>query len=185
MIEISQLKVEKQSQTICQIAELQVQPGETLAVIGSNGSGKTTLMRVLAGLEQSYSGQCKVGIHYLERTYLHQQPLLFRGTVLGNVHYAWRSEQEPIDWLRKLGVDHLAQRTTLNLSGGETRRTALARALATGAKLLLLDEPLADLDPQATEKVCQTLAELEDTTIVISSPTPLPEQLSAREVFLS
>lgn len=180
MIEIAQLKVERQDQTICQLDELSVAPGEKLAIVGANGSGKTTLLRVLAGLETDFTGKCQVDALNSERTFLHQQPYLFRGTALSNARYAHRSTAEPQTWLEKLGIAHLAASSAQTLSGGETRRVALARALATGAKLLLLDEPLADLDPQAIELVCDLLNDLTDRTIIIASPTELPEAIVDR-----
>lgn len=185
MIEVSQLKVQKNGQTICHLEQLSVDEGETIALIGDNGSGKTTLLRVLAGLESRFTGTCRVTTSRRETTYLHQQPLLFRGTVLSNARYAQRSQVNPTDWLERLGVDHLANHDARTLSGGETRRVALARALATDAKLLILDEPLADLDPRAAELVCNLLASLADRTIIVASPTPLPEALEARTISLT
>ena len=182
MIELSGLKVEKQGQTICQVEQLQVDPGDRLGVVGANGSGKTTLLRVLAGLEIGFSGKCNVAAGRLQKTYLHQQPLLFRGTALSNVRYAHRSADASTAWLERLGVAHLADRDAQSLSGGEARRVALARTLATGAKLLLLDEPLADLDPEATELVCNLLSQLTDRTMIIASPIPLPDALQT-DVF--
>ncbi len=185
MIEISQLQVVRNERTICAVGKLTLAPGERLAVTGSNGSGKTTLLRVLAGLEKDYQGTCRVeaGPHarLSTRTYLHQQPYLFRGTVLANVRYGERSRagknSEAITWLKRLGVEQLANRTTQTLSGGEARRVALARALACNPQLLLLDQPLDDLDPSATEIVCRVLSELPETTIVVASPMPLPATL--------
>ncbi|HID77063.1 MAG TPA: ATP-binding cassette domain-containing protein, partial [Planctomycetaceae bacterium] len=80
-------------------------------------------------------------------------------------------------WLDRLGVAHLAGRHVAQLSGGELRRVALARALAIQPQLLLLDEPLADLDGDGVEAVCRVLAELPDVTMLIASPTPLPDNL--------
>lgn len=185
MIHISQLIVEKDSQTICQVEELRVDPGETVAVVGANGSGKTTLLRVLAGFEKQFAGQCNVGATRLQKTYVHQQPLLFRGTALSNVAYAQRNGTDPQQLLSALGIEHLGSRSSLNLSGGEIRRVALTRALATGPKLLLLDEPLAELDPTASDKVCQVLAALYETTIIIASPTPLPDAHGVRTFRLT
>ena len=180
MIEISQLQVVRDGNPICAVEKLTAAPGEWVAVIGANGSGKTTLLRVLAGLENDYGGTCRVGVAPKERTYLHQQPYLFRGSVLANVRYGERGrtgDSRATAWLERLGIAQLAHRTTRNLSGGEVRRIALARALACRPQLLLLDEPLAELDPTAAETVCQVLKELPETTLVVASPKALPATL--------
>jgi tungstate transport system ATP-binding protein len=175
MIEVSQLRVDREGKTICAVDQLSVQPGSRLTVLGSNGSGKTTLLRVMAGLTDDYSGTCRVATGHRELTYVHQHPLLFRGSVLNNVRYGQRpGGRDALEWLQLVGMEHLAARSTRNLSGGEIRRIALARALAMQPRLLLLDEPLAELDNQACDIVCELLASLEQTTIVVTSPTPLP-----------
>ncbi|NOY41274.1 MAG: ABC transporter ATP-binding protein [Planctomycetes bacterium] len=182
MIEVSQLQVGREGKTICTVERLAVSPGDRVAVVGANGSGKTTLLRVFAGLERDYSGTCRVATSDRARTYLDQRPYLFRGTVLANVCYGQRHRREGSQlastWLDRLGVGHLATRTTENLSGGEIRRVALARALVCQPRLLLLDEPLAELDPTASETVCDALNSLQDTTLVIATPTELPTTLA-------
>ncbi len=189
MIEVSQLQVGREGKTICAVERLAVSSGDRVAVIGANGSGKTTLLRVLAGLERDYSGTCRVATSDQDRTYLDQRPYLFRGSVLANVCYGLRDRHEEPQlastWLDRLGVGHLATRTTENLSGGEIRRVALARALAYRPRLLLLDEPLADLDPTASKTVCDALNSLQDTTLVIATPTELPSTLSATTYYLT
>ena len=194
MIEIANLQVERDGRRICAVDQLSVAAGGRLAIYGANGSGKTTLLRVLAGLTSNYSGTCHVAVSALQRTYLHQQPYLFRGSVLANVRYGQRNRagQRPgsedssaSDWLERLQVGHLAERTTDDLSGSERRRVALARALATRPQLLLLDEPLADLDDNASEIVCETLMQLADSTIVVASPISLPDGLVSTSWTLS
>jgi len=192
MIEVQHLEVNKNKRTICSIRQLAVKPGERVTVIGSNGSGKSTLLRVLAGLERDYAGRCDVEATWRERTYVHQSPYLFRGTVLSSVAYGLRCRGESqhaavkcaLEHLEQLGIDKLAAHKTHQLSGGETRRVALARALVLQPRLLLLDEPLAELDEQGTESVCRVLSELPETTIVIASPTKLPAEISTREFQL-
>ncbi len=192
MIEITNLLVERDGKGICTVEQLSVAAGERIAVLGSNGSGKTTLLRVLAGLTDNFSGTCRVAVNCGQRTYLHQQPFLFRGSVLANVRYGQRNGDKhngagqggATDWLDRLQVGHLAERTTADLSGGERRRVALARALAMRPQLLLLDEPLADLDDEANAIVCETLTQLTDTTIVIASPIALPEGLVEKDFVL-
>ena len=186
MIEVSQLRVEREGRTICTVEHLGVTQGSRLTVLGSNGSGKTTLLRVLAGLTGDYTGTCRVVPSRHELTYVHQHPLLFRGSVLNNVRYGQRpGGREAVEWLRLVGMEHLADRSTRNLSGGEVRRIALARALALEPKLLLLDEPLAELDNQACDIVCELLESSSDTTIIIASPTPLPGMLGKTTYTLS
>ena len=185
VIEITNLRVRRAGKTICQVPTLVVPPGSRLAVLGPNGSGKSTLLRLIAGLEREYEGRCEVAVGWRQRTYVHQSPYLFRGTVLANVTFGLRAgghRRRPAAraarrWLDRLGVAHLAGRHVAQLSGGELRRVALARALAIQPQLLLLDEPLADLDGDGVEAVCRVLAELPDVTMLIASPTPLPDNL--------
>ncbi|NOZ38850.1 MAG: ATP-binding cassette domain-containing protein [Planctomycetes bacterium] len=194
MIEITNLRAERDGKPICSVDQLSVAAGERIAVLGANGSGKTTLLRILAGLTSDFTGACCVAVDCKQRTYMHQQPFLFRGSVLANVRYGQRNGGQrngagqgsgAKNWLDRLQVGHLAERTTTDLSGGERRRVALARALAMRPQLLLLDEPLADLDDESSAIVCKTLSELADTTLVIASPIALPEGLVDKDYVLS
>ncbi len=181
MIQICDLIVEKGGRTICHVEQFAAARGEQVAVLGSNGSGKTTLLRVLAGLEHDFTGRCEVDVPVGSRVYVHQAPYLFRGSALFNAAYGLaaqgvaKRERQVVakKWLDDLGVGSLANRQCSSLSGGEQRRVALARAFATKADLLLLDEPLADLDPKGIEFVNRALAAVEDSTVLISSPVPL------------
>ncbi|NIL95957.1 MAG: ATP-binding cassette domain-containing protein [Planctomycetales bacterium] len=188
LIEIRNLEVRKNGTQICAVAQLDVQPGERMAVIGPNGSGKTTLLRVMGSLEQQYTGQCRLQVAKRQCVYVHQAPYLLRGSVLFNATYGLAAHQisrhqrqeAAHRWLARLGIDHLAHRPCHGLSGGEKRRLALVRALAIGPQLLLLDEPFADLDPDGIQTVCEALEEACSTTIVVASPAPLPDRLGAR-----
>ena len=188
MIEISKLQIRRQGNTICRVDRLSIREGEVVIVIGPNGSGKTTLLRVVAGLTTDFHGQCNVRASHRERTFVHQQPLMFRGSVLANVRYGQRDrggeEGDGLDWLAQLGIAKLATRSTAQLSGGEIRRIALARALACQPKLLILDEPLAELDPTSADTVWQVLNNLENTTILITSPVEVPAALGATRFLL-
>jgi len=185
MIEVSNLQVRREGQTICQVNHLQVDRGERVAIAGLNGSGKTTLLKVLAGLTSDDGQSCRIEVAPRQRTYVHQHPLLFRSTVLENVSYAAASRglnratrrAAATEWLDRLGVGDLAERGRRHLSGGEVRRIALARALAFRPALLLLDEPLAELDDASTQTVCEVLGDLPETTLVIATPIDLPAAL--------
>lgn len=189
MIELSQIRVVRQGKTICQLHELSVQAGDRVAVLGPNGSGKTTLLRILAGLEREYQGTCLVHVADADRTYVHQQPFMFRGSVLSNVCYGERKDngarRSAEDLLHLLGIAALATADARSVSGGEMRRVALARALACRPQLLLLDEPFAELDTNASQAVVELLNTMSDVTIIVASPIALPANLVTRAVEIN
>ncbi|MCY7343882.1 MAG: ATP-binding cassette domain-containing protein, partial [Pseudonocardia sp.] len=151
--------------------ELDVAEGEVLAVLGPNGAGKSTLLDVLSGLLRPAEGHVRVGDETLTGDGRHvpphrrgvgllaQQALLFPHlTALGNVAFGPRAQGVPRgeaerrarELLAAVDASELEQRRPGRMSGGQQQRVALARALAPGPALLLLDEPLAALDVDAT-----------------------------------
>jgi molybdate transport system ATP-binding protein len=150
--------------------ELEVAPGETLAVMGPNGAGKSTLLSSIAGLLKPDSGRAELdgrtlfdldaGHHWLPphsrgAALLAQEPLLFPHlSALENVAFGPRStgvrkadaNRLAQQWLAEVEAAGLADRRPAGLSGGQAQRVAVARALAADPALLLLDEPLAALD---------------------------------------
>ena len=173
MIRIRGLRVHFGDVSALTLAELDLHPGEKVAVSGANGSGKTTLLRVLAGLQMPSAGTM-LGAPLPGRAVLvHQQPWLFSGSVRDNLKLALRAHGLPLGhadaWLAALGADHLAERPARGLSGGERRRVAIARALAVGPELLLLDEPLAELDAAGVAVVTAACAAF-GGTLVVAAP---------------
>jgi tungstate transport system ATP-binding protein len=155
------------------LPRLEVDDGERLGVRGPNGSGKSTLLRVMAGLLPPTRGRM-TGMPPPGRTVLvHQRPYLFRGTAEENVAWAMKvCRLDPSNagvWLERLGAGHLARRKAEDLSGGERRRVALARALAAEPEVLLLDEPLAALDEHGVAELVAAV-EVFAGTIVIAAP---------------
>ena len=167
--------------------DLQVDDGEMVAVLGPSGSGKTTLLRVAAGLEAPDTGDVLldgvsvVGVSPERRdlTVMFQKPHLFPHlNVLDNVAFADRlrgrsRSQSRAAAQRYLDLVHLgdfATRRPQQLSGGQEQRVALARALASGRRVMLLDEPFSALDTGLRASMHQLLREVRaalDPTIVI------------------
>ncbi|MFI6430225.1 sulfate/molybdate ABC transporter ATP-binding protein [Rhodococcus oryzae] len=149
--------------------DLDLEPGQVLAVLGPNGAGKSTLLSLIAGLVRPDRGRVELEGRVLTDTasgefvpahargvaMLSQQALLFPHlSVAENVAFAPRSRGETRSaargiadrWLREVEADELASRRPTQLSGGQAQRVAIARALAADPRLLLLDEPMAALD---------------------------------------
>jgi len=195
VIECRDLEVRRDGRAILRLAELRVDRGETLVVRGRNGSGKTTLLRVLAGLEDPDAGTAVVAEAPRERVFVQQAPYVFRGTVAANVGFGLlargvdrrRRRRLVQEELAALGLAHLATAVARRLSGGEVRRVALARALVLRPRLLLLDEPHADLDAEASLLLSARLEELarDEVTALLTSPVEAPALEGARAVVLA
>jgi ABC-type sulfate/molybdate transport systems ATPase subunit len=167
--------------------DLEVQDGQMVAVLGPSGSGKTTLLRVAAGLEQPESGDVLLdGMSVLDGpperrdlTVMFQKPHLFPHlSVLDNVAFADRlrgrsrpeSRAAAKRYLDLVQLGDLGRRRPRQLSGGQERRVALARALAANRRVMLLDEPFSALDTNLRTSMHQLLGEVRaalDPTIVI------------------
>jgi iron(III) transport system ATP-binding protein len=158
--------------------ELQVDRGETLALLGPSGSGKTTILRLLAGFDAPDSGEivlagrCVTGRSWVPPEgrgigIVFQDLALFPHlTVAGNVAFGLRGraveerDRRLDDVLRLTGIHHLSERYPDQLSGGQQQRVALARALAPAPEIVLLDEPFASLDAELRERMREEVARI-------------------------
>ena len=161
------------------VVDLEVKAERTTAIVGPNGSGKSTVCSVVAGLLDAENGQVVLGGRVLDGpggfvragrrqvALLSQEPGVFTHmSVLGNVVFALRCQgvsraeatRRARAELAAVGADHLASRPGGALSGGQAARVALARALATGPRLLVLDEPMAALDVTARQEMRRLVA---------------------------
>jgi tungstate transport system ATP-binding protein len=174
------------TRTVLRIPSLEAHEGEILALVGPSGSGKSTLLRLLALLEAPSEGLLEVRLD--GQTMLHdtitrrqigmvfQRPLLLSRSVRANVAYGLhlrghRNSRPLVEAiLQRVDMLKLADVAAHTLSGGEIQRVALARALVLEPRVLLLDEPTANLDP-ANVRLIETLLreqhERSQTTIVL------------------
>lgn len=183
--------------------------GEWVNVIGPSASGKTTLLRVIAGLQGLVGGKVRLGGKVASDRRIQMTPhargigFLFQGPTLwphldcrANVALGlsdavkgWRARREAAhEWLDRVGVAEVARKSPGEISGGEGRRVALARALAAGPRILLLDEPTAHLDLHLREGLMERLrglhAELGLTTVCVTHQIEPPMTGADRVVLL-
>ena len=164
--------------------DLQIEKGQYLCIVGENGSGKSTLVKGLLGLLKPVSGSVTFGdgLHQTEIGYLPQRseiqpdfPASVWEVVSSGCHGLWmnaRRQRMAEENLRLMSMDHLRNRSFARLSGGQQQRVLLARALCATKSLLLLDEPVAGLDPLVTREmydVIRMLHEEKGLTIVMIS----------------
>jgi tungstate transport system ATP-binding protein len=169
---------------------LGINEGEIFALLGPSGSGKTTLLKIMALIEKPTSGEVYFGekrvsdknIQQLrmQATMVFQRTAVFNTTVYKNVAYGLKLRKisesnikdEVSNILRLVGLQGFDKRPATSLSGGEQQRVALARALVLKTRLVLLDEPTANLDPRNAaiiEEVIGTASRSLKTTIVIAT----------------
>jgi len=165
-----------------------VNAGDYLCIVGENGSGKSTLMKTILKLKTPMAGHIITGdgLESDEIGYLPQQTVVqkdFPASVREVVRsgclnrcglrplYNKKEKQLTEENMEKLGIAPLAKRCYRELSGGQQQRTLLARALCATRKILLLDEPVAGLDPKATAEMYELIAKLNEsgTTIIMIS----------------
>ena len=171
-------------------ADLSLYRGKCIFLSGKNGVGKTTLLKIVAGLETpgrveiEYNGKINHWKNVVrsvrkEIIYLHQQPIMFSSSVESNVAYGLRfsslnhkqrceSVEEALEWA---GLTDVAKKQANTLSGGVQQRVAFTRAWILKPKVLLLDEPMSNMDHESREKTYQLLDRVKSAgmSLVITS----------------
>lgn len=212
-IEISNLNVSytNSQSPIIRDYSLSVKSGEIVAIMGKNGCGKSTLAKAICALIKYDSGSiCVNGIKISEKTsksqmreirknigYVMQLPeqQLFAQTVFEDVAYGPKNfglegrelDSRVLNTLKSLHIEHLAQKSPFELSGGQQRLAAIAGVLACNPKILVLDEPTAGLDFEYAKIVLKILSDLHNkgvTIIVITHDLNEAKSLGARIVTL-
>ncbi|MFT5720016.1 MAG: putative ABC transport system ATP-binding protein [Motiliproteus sp.] len=185
--------------------DLEVKPGESVAILGASGSGKSTLLGLLAGLDRASSGQIELNGQALEGLDEDQRArlrsacvgfvfqnfqLLPALTALENVMLPLELKGDPqartvaSQLLQRVGLQARLEHTPLQLSGGEQQRVAIARAFAARPSILFADEPTGNLDRHTGEKVIALLFDLNIeqgcTLILVTHDTQLAARCQRR-----
>jgi len=177
VLEIQNISVTYESRPLFTNLSLKIQRGEIVALTGPSGSGKTTLLRCIAGLETMSAGTILLNNNDITNRPAHKRRigLVFQDNQLfphlnvsQNVGYSlkiqWVAKQTVLTKVREaldlVGLSHLADRSISNLSGGEAKRIAVARALVAEPEVLLLDEPLNGLDSELHSRLLEDLRAL-------------------------
>ena len=175
------------SRTVVNDVSFEVNQGEIVGLLGPNGAGKTTSFYTVVGLIRPYSGNVLLNGTPIEKLpmykhaqmgigYLAQEASVFRklsveDNIKGVLEMTSLSKEEQAERLEELlnefGLQHIRQTRGDLLSGGERRRTEIARALATKPSFILLDEPFAGVDPIAVEDIQSIVAGLKEKNIGI------------------
>lgn len=173
--------------TVVKQVSVELNQGEIVGLLGPNGAGKTTTFYMIVGLIKPLEGRvflderditeepmyrrAKLGIGYLPQEASVFRHLSVEDNLRAVLEFTPRNKAQREERLEALisefGLHHVRQSKGINLSGGERRRTEIARALATDPSFILLDEPFAGVDPIAVEDIQQIVARLRDKNIGI------------------
>ena len=188
---------------VLEIDQLEIREGSLVGIIGPNGAGKSTLVKIIAGLEDPsigeiyYNEKALQEHYYKQMTLVFQKPYLTRTTVFNDIAYPLvirKENKEKIDrevncLLEEMGLMEFKDKKTSTLSGGEMQKVALARALIFKPKLLMLDEPTANIDPSSIAVMERMIKKINDeyktTVIMITHNLYQTKRLCKEVVFMN
>jgi tungstate transport system ATP-binding protein len=202
MLELKKISHCYNKQWVLKEISFQFKSGLIYGIIGPNGAGKSTLLRILTGIERAKEGQVfwdgqELAASIKEMTCMWQKPYLFQRKVKDNLLYGlkvrgWskdKREERLLYILKKFHLEEYALRDAVSLSGGEGARVALARAVAPQPRLLVLDEPAANLDPFHTAYLESALREISReegiTVIMVTHDLFQAKRVADQTLFLA
>lgn len=171
--------------TVVNEVSLKVEQGEIVGLLGPNGAGKTTSFYIIVGLIKPFSGEVFLDDMNITRlpmyqraqqgiSYLPQEASIFRrlsveDNIRAILEFTGKTKEQQKERLEQLleefGLQHVRKGLGITLSGGERRRTEIARCLAVDPKFILLDEPFAGIDPIAVEDIQRIVSKLKEKNI--------------------
>ncbi|NLY77032.1 MAG: ATP-binding cassette domain-containing protein [Tissierellia bacterium] len=201
-IKIEGLKKYYSDKLILDIERLEIEEGRITGLIGPNGSGKTTLMRIISGLDLDFTGNIEYNHSplnediYKKMTLVTQKPYLFRRRVYENIEFPLKVRR--IDkGIRRKKVEEIMERFQIEdlknkkghlLSGGESQKVSLARALVFEPELLLLDEPTSNIDPESMKimesQIIRFNEETKGTVLIVTHNIEQAKRLCDRIIHL-
>lgn len=201
-IDIIGLKKYYSDKIILDIESLNVEKGKITGLIGPNGSGKTTLLRIISGLDKDFNGIVKYDDRiisddiYKKMTLVTQKPYLFKRKVYENIEYPLKIRKinkgicrEKVEEIMiKFEIEDLRHKKGNLLSGGESQKVSLARAIVFEPELLLLDEPTSNIDPKSIKvmerEILRFNEETEGTVLMVTHNIEQAKRLCNRIVKL-
>ena len=205
-LRVDQIGVRFDTIEVLRQATLTVERAEVVALLGPSGSGKSTLLRVIAGILRPDSGSVWIGTDDITSLPAHQRGvgMVFQDnqlfphmSTIDNVAYGLRAagvgkaerHERGAAWLDRVGLAGFERRTVTELSGGEAKRVALARTLATEPSVVLLDEPLTGLDRELHDRLAtqlaQLLAEHSITAVLVTHDPAEADVVASRSVRMN
>jgi tungstate transport system ATP-binding protein len=192
LFEAAELTRTFKGRKILNLSQLKLEKGKIYALIGANGAGKTTLLNILAFLDKPTTGQlyfCGQAGRYNRKQLLNlrrrivlvdQYPILFTGPVWKNIEFGLKvrgiskkvRRERTEEILELVGMEKFIRADAHKLSGGESKRVALARALVTEPEVLLCDEPTANVDAANQEIILHILKQInreKQTSILLAT----------------
>lgn len=170
---------------VLDLPDMEIRDGSICSIVGTNGSGKSTMARILAGIEKPDGGKIPVRIN---AGYMPQRSFAFRMSVLKNIMLNGEDGERAKRLYERLGLTGLLNKNAKTLSGGETARMALCRILMKDYDLLILDEPTAAMDIEATAQSEALIKEYQEktgcTVLIVSHSLQQAKRLSDEVLFL-
>lgn len=188
---------------VLDIDSLEIAKGKITGITGPNGSGKSTLLNIISNMDEDYGGRVRFNDSILDNeirrnmTLVFQKPYLFKRRVYDNIAYPLKlrnmdketQENRVGKVIKNLEIEDLIHQKGHKLSGGESQKVALARALVFNPKLLLLDEPTANIDPESTKIIEREILSFNKNTnatiVIITHNIEQSKRLCDETIYLN